>query len=140
MMKRNFLLFDFFLIAFSVATIHCSAQTSKDISNGDSLFYGTWKGSSVCQVKNSACHDENVVYYISRLTKDAMLEVKASKIVEGKEVEMGTIQFHYDSNTKQITSVSLPNAIWNLQRKQNTIEGTLYNNKVLYRIIKVSKE
>jgi len=139
-MKHDFLLCFFLLISSSVVTLNCSAQSNKDISTADSLFYGTWKGSSICQIKNSACHDENVVYYISRLNKDAILEIKANKIVEGKEIEMGTIQFHYDSNTKQITSVSQPNAIWNFQRKQNTIEGTLYNNKELYRIIKLSQK
>ena len=31
--------------------------------NYDTLLIGVWKGSSICQIKNSPCHDETVVYY-----------------------------------------------------------------------------
>ena len=34
--------------------------------NYDTLLIGVWKGSSICQIKNSPCHDETVVYYISK--------------------------------------------------------------------------
>lgn len=29
-------------------------------------FEGVWNGTSLCQVKNSPCHDEIVVYHISK--------------------------------------------------------------------------
>jgi len=123
----------------SALALKSNAQATKDNSVADSLFYGVWKGSSICQVKNSPCHDETVVYYISKTNKDGVLEIKANKIVDGQEVEMGKIQFQYDAKTKQITSISQPNAIWKFKREQNTIEGTLYYNDTLYRIIKVTK-
>jgi len=27
---------------------------------------GVWKGTSLCQIKDSPCHDETVVYHISK--------------------------------------------------------------------------
>ena len=90
--------------------------------------------------KNSPCHDETVVYYIGQINKDNKLEISANKIVNGEEEEMGKIQFQYDPKTKQITSTSQPNAIWKFERKQNAIEGTLYSNNVLFRIVKLTKK
>jgi len=139
-MKLKFSLTNFLLILLSTLALQSSAQTNKDLSTADSLFSGVWKGSSICQVKNSPCHDENVVYYISKANKDNVLEIKGNKIVNGEEVEMGKIQFQYDPKTKQITSTSQPNSIWKLERKQNVIEGTLYSNNVLFRIIKLTKQ
>ena len=139
-MKLKFSLTNFQLILLSALTLQSNAQTNKDLSTADSLFSGVWKGSSICQVKNSSCHDENVVFYISKANKNNVLEVNGNKIVNGEEVEMGKIQFQYDLKTKQITSTSQPNSIWKLERKQNAIEGTLYSNNVLFRIIKLTKK
>ena len=50
---------------------------------------GTWKGTSICQVKQSACHDENVVYHISKKSAN-VYTIQASKIVNGAEDDMGT--------------------------------------------------
>jgi hypothetical protein len=125
---------------FSALAFHSDAQTGKVTPAADSLFYGTWKGTSLCQVKNSPCHDETVVYYISKTNKENILEMNANKIVNGEEVEMGKIQFRFDKETEQIISISQPNAIWTFKRKGNTLEGTLYYNNALYRIIKATKE
>ena len=48
-------------------------------------FEGIWKGTSLCQIKNSPCHDEIVVYHISRDSTGKSYEVIANKIVNGKE-------------------------------------------------------
>ena len=58
-------------------------------------FEGTWKGTSLCQIKNSPCHDEIVVYHISKDSTGKSYEVIANKIVDGKEDYMGTIPFTY---------------------------------------------
>ena len=115
------------------------AQANSNSQLTDSLFSGIWKGTSICQVKNSPCHDEVVVYYISKTRADHTLEIKANKIVNGVEEFMGDIQFKFDSKTGEIISISQPNSIWRFKRKQNTLEGTLYNQNTLYRIIKVTK-
>ena len=139
-MKLRFSVTIFQSILLSALTLQSSAQTNKDLSTADSLFSGVWKGSSICQIKNSPCHDENVVFYISKANKNNVVEVNGNKIVNGEEVEMGKIQFQYDPETKQITSISQPNAIWKFERKQNVIAGTLYSNKALYKIINLTKQ
>ncbi|MFI5153994.1 MAG: hypothetical protein ACHQET_11710 [Chitinophagales bacterium] len=103
------------------------------------MFIGTWKGTSICQIKNSPCHDEQVVFYITRTNQENILEIKAAKIVDGKEDFMGNIQFRYNPNSNDITSISMPDAIWHFVRKENRLDGTLYNKKELYRIIKLTK-
>jgi hypothetical protein len=114
------------------------SQDERTSSVADSLFSGVWKGTSLCQVKNSPCHDEEVVYYIAKAASDRM-DMRASKIVNGQEVEMGNIQFQFDPKTRQITSVSQPNALWKFTRNQNALKGTLYYNDALYRIIEVTR-
>ena len=129
----------FCLVIFSLQLFQSKAQSGKGNLAGDSSFLGIWKGESLCQIKNSACHDEMVVYYISQPKKDHILEIKANKIVNGIEEEMGIIQFRYDAKTGDIVSISQPNAIWRFKLKQNTMEGTLYSNNALFRIIKLTK-
>ena len=76
-------------------------------------FEGTWKGTSLCQIKNSPCHDEVVVYHISKDSTGKSYEVIANKIVDGKEDYMGTIPFTYDGKQKVFVSVdSVRNARW----------------------------
>jgi hypothetical protein len=115
-------------------------QQEKINAEADSLFKGIWKGSSLCQIKNSPCHDEQVVYYISRTASDNLIEMRATKIVNGQEQEMGNIEFRFDAKSKQIISVSQPGAIWKFSRRQNTLNGTLIYNDALYRIIEVTRQ
>jgi hypothetical protein len=52
---------------------------------------GMWRGNSVCTVKDSPCHDEQNVYRISTVPgKPGWFSVTASKMVNGKEIVMGT--------------------------------------------------
>lgn len=57
-------------------------------------FEGVWKGTSLCQVKNSPCQDEIIVYHISKGSTGKSYDVIANKIVNGKEENMGTIPFY----------------------------------------------
>ncbi len=129
----------FCLVIFSLQLFQSNAQSGKGNLAADSSFIGIWKGTSLCQIKNSPCHDEMVVYYISQPKKDHIIEIRANKIVNGMEEEMGIIQFSYDAKTGDIVSISQPNAIWRFKIKKNTLEGTLYQNSALYRIIKLTK-
>ena len=67
-------------------------------------FEGVWKGTSLCQIKNSSCHDEVVVYHISKDSSGKGYEVIANKIVNGKEDYMGTLSFTYDDKQKIFVS------------------------------------
>ena len=61
---------------------------------------GIWKGTSLCQVKPSACHDENVVYHISKKSAN-VYTIQANKIVNGAEVDMGTFDSVVYNEAKQ---------------------------------------
>ena len=102
---------------------------------------GTWKGTSLCQIKNSPCHDEIVVYHISKDSTGRSYWMIANKIVGGKEDYMGTLSFTYDVQQKNFVSVdSVRNARWEFKLSTNTMKGTLMYKGDLYRIIDVKKE
>ena len=123
-----------------IANLNSKAQSANGLASPDSLFYGTWKGSSICQIKSSPCRDETVVYYISKSGRQNIIEVRANKIVNGAEEEMGIIEFRYDPSTKEIISVSQPSSIWKFKRNNNTLSGTLMDNGKLYRIIQLARQ
>ncbi len=113
-------------------------QPAKAQARYDSLITGIWKGSSLCQVKNSPCHDETVVYHISKKSGTDTFSVLANKIVNGAEEEMGVIPFGFNAKTMQLVSNAY-NSTWNFTIKGNNMDGTLLHNGELYRIIKLSK-
>lgn len=104
-------------------------------------FEGIWKGTSLCQIKNSPCHDEVVVYHISKDSTGRSYDMIANKIVNGKEEYMGTIPFTYDDKQKVYVSVdSARNAKWEFKISGSTMKGTLMYKGDLYRIVDVKKE
>jgi hypothetical protein len=101
---------------------------------------GVWKGTSICQLKNSPCHDENVVYHISR-NENGSFAVVMNKVINNKEEEMGTLIFSYDSAHQILSSVNeVQNSRWDFKVKGLKLEGTLMYKNNLYRIIDVKKE
>jgi len=104
-------------------------------------FEGTWKGTSLCQVKNSPCHDEIVIYHITKNNKDKNYEMAANKIVNGTEEEMGTLIFTYDDQQKTFVCIdSARSAKWEFKITGNEMKGTLLYKGNLYRIVDVKKE
>ena len=104
----------------------------------DSMLIGVWRGTSICQVKNSPCHDETVVYYISKGKGANDFTVQANKIVNGVEEDMGTVPFVYDENKNALIS-SAYNSQWNFKLSDNKLDGTLMHQGSLYRIIQLTK-
>jgi hypothetical protein len=104
----------------------------------DTLLIGVWKGSSLCQIKTSPCHDETVVYHISKKAGGDTFYINASKIVNGLEEEMGILPFSYDSKTKQLISTAYGNWVFNIEGSR--LEGTLVSHGELYRKIKLYKQ
>jgi hypothetical protein len=101
---------------------------------------GIWKGSSICQVKESPCHDEEVVYHILP-DSNKLYRVTANKVVNGKEDYMGTLSFSLDSSTGIfISRDSGRNVVWEFKIKGNTMSGKLFYRDQLYRIIEIKKE
>jgi len=126
-------------LIFSV--ILCLAGKPAQAQNGpvqaDSLLTGTWKGTSICQIKNSPCHDEKVVYHISKKDGIDTFYINAGKIVNGEEEGMGILPFVYNEKTNQITSTAY--GIWTFNVEGAKLEGTLYVHGELFRKILLYK-
>jgi hypothetical protein len=103
------------------------------IQDASSIF-GDWAGESICQVKDSPCHDEKVVYHISKGRETNLVSISADKIVDGKAVNMGTIEFSYDRKANTLSSEE--HGHWKFTINGNTIAGTLVlPNGTLFRKI-----
>jgi hypothetical protein len=104
---------------------------------------GTWKGSSLCQVKDSPCHDEIAVYHAKKLSSDTY-QFQMNKMVNGKEEEMGPLTFSWNDKLKTLTGVnksSRGTGTWRFQLVGNKMHGTLtIDNKTLFRIIDLKKD
>jgi len=114
-----------------------SNQAQKGVVKIDTLLIGTWNGTSICQMKNSPCHDETVVYHISKNRGVDTFYINASKIVNGVEEEMGILPFIYNKKTNQLTSTAY--GIWTFNIEGVKLEGTLLVHGDLYRKIKLYK-
>ncbi len=99
---------------------------------------GTWKGESVCMVRPSACHDETVIYDITEA--QGKLQWKASKIVDGEEQWMGTLECDYQPS-KQLAVCEIPKGgQWRLHAEGDSMTGTLnLPDGTLYRKVTVKR-
>lgn len=102
---------------------------------------GIWKGESICQVKNSPCHDEIVVYHISKDSLPNSFIVVGNKIVKGKEEYMGTIKFTYDPAKSTLISIDeARNARWDFQVNGTKMSGKLMMKNELFRLTNLEKK
>lgn len=101
---------------------------------------GDWTGQSICQVKSSPCQDEIAVYHISKGEQPGIYHFIMNKIVNGKEEDMGVLDYTFDTATGTLSSVDNKRKItWTFKVKNKAMNGTLVYNNVLYRIIKLSR-
>ena len=121
------------LIIFSILA-HAQAKP-----HDDSLLIGTWKGTSICQVRPSPCNDEIAVYHIRR-TDSNTYHIVMNKVVKEKEEDMGQGDYTFDADRKTLSYRDEQyKTTWNFHVSGDRMEGTLlYQNKI-YRIIKLSK-
>ena len=125
-------------------TCCCVAQAAggKSVAHGGpSQIAGVWRGNSVCAVENSPCHDEVNVYRISEVAgKPGMFSVIGSKVVDGKEVVMGTMEWKYDAKTHTL-SADMPSGVFRYVVDGDTMEGTLsMRDHTVYRRVHLVKE
>ena len=113
-----------------------------DYQKQDSIA-GTWKGTSICQVKDSPCHDEIAIYHAVKAEGNTY-RFQMNKIVNGKEVEMGETTFTYDKSNETLDGVTTSvrgKGLWHFVVKGDTMHGTLtVDNNVLYRVIDLHKD
>ena len=105
---------------------------------------GIWKGTSLCQVKPSACHDEDVVYHISKKSAN-LYTIQANKIVNGAEEDMGTFDSVVYDETKQTLRFTTKDqqgrkSVWLFTINGMQMRGTLtINENNLFRIVELKK-
>ena len=85
---------------------------------------GTWRGTSVCLVRPSACNDEIVVYRIAHTNVADSLTMDARKIVRGEEQEMGVLSCRFASPNGQL-SCALPKGTWQFRVRNDSLVGEL---------------
>lgn len=99
---------------------------------------GDWSGTSLCQVRPSSCHDEQVVYRISNAHENKVT-IQADKIVEGKPVMMGVSEWTYDKSKGTLTW-EMPRGTWKLVIDGDMMDGALIVPKnILFRKVHLKR-
>ena len=85
---------------------------------------GTWRGTSVCLVRPSACNNEIVVYRITPMKAADSLAIDARKIVRGEEQEMGVLGCRVVPANGQVTC-AIPQGVWHFRVRKDSLTGEL---------------
>jgi hypothetical protein len=116
------------LLAVAVATLLASsAQAQAPVRVPDNqLPIGTWRGTSLCLVRPSPCHDEVVVYRITRSSGDSVA-LDARKIVRGQEEEMGVLTCGVapTGSPDVALTCAMRNGVWNFRVRGDSLVGEL---------------
>jgi hypothetical protein len=89
------------LFAITALTIaFASAATAANDPRAPLL--GIWRGSSICTGARPACHDETVVWHVTPGAKPDVVTTAMNKVVDGKEVEMGELDFKVDFAARRL--------------------------------------
>ena len=130
-----------FMLSLAGVWTHLSqdALPKENAEEARSKIAGVWRGHSECAVKNSSCRDEINVYRFSKIAgRENAFSVTASKVVDGKEVVMGTSEWKYDEK-KQVLECEKP--VIQLTFDGNKMEGALkLADGTVYRRIYLKKE
>lgn len=106
------------------AAILVAGITSVSAAQSKPAPIGTWRGTSLCLVRPSACRDEVVVYRIARLAPADSVSVDGRKIVNGQEQEMGVLPCSFASATGGLTC-AMPNGTWKFSVRGDSLVGEL---------------
>lgn len=87
----------FLLLMMSIPAFGQKKQSMEEI-------LGDWTGESKCAGTNPKCHDEVVVYHLTRSKEDAKkVNMAADKIVNGKPEFMGEFDMIFDGEKMTLT-------------------------------------
>ena len=99
---------------------------------------GTWEGESKCTVPSSPCKDERVLFRIAADKSALEAHLDASKVVEGKDEPMGTLDCIYHiGELLTCTNTSSKNDYWEFRILRERMIGSLVvgEHRTLYRRI-----
>jgi hypothetical protein len=125
----------FFLILPEMGT-HSRVLVSGD---EDASLVGVWKGDSVCQIKDSSCHDEASVYYVSKGEEANTFRINGNKVVGGKEVSMGTLTCKVGSAAGLYICRPDGVTVWSWRLNQDVLDGELQYRGQLFRKIHLTR-
>ena len=128
-------------MSFAGSVLFIAAASQLMLAQGKPAIAGIWRGRSSCEQKESACREETVVYRFSPLQdKPGSFSVSADKIVEGKAVNMGTLEFRFIEDQHSLVS-EYAQGVWRLSVDGQKIEGTLTRpDGSLFRRVALHKE
>jgi len=111
----------------------------RNAEEGRAGIVGVWRGHSECAVKNGPCHDELNVYRFSKIAGDPnRFFVTASKIVNGKEIVMGSSACKYDEKK---VALECDKPVIQMTVDGDKMEGVLkLEDGAVYRRIYLKKE
>jgi hypothetical protein len=104
---------------------------------------GTWHGTSLCQVKPSPCHDEQVIYEV-RFTRPHRYRIDAYKLVAGQRDFMGAIDVTLDAAGTHLDGPVMSHGQAR-GRLQLTVAGSHMSGRMitsdgtLYRLIEIDR-
>jgi hypothetical protein len=100
---------------------------------------GDWRGSSICLVKPSACHDEEALYHVKAGATPDTPSMQADKIVDGKPEEMGTANCSFDA-AKSLLHCWFERGYVDLTLEGDSLNGAMFlTDKTRWREIKLKR-
>jgi hypothetical protein len=112
------------VVALASALAHTAIAQSPVQSSSPTTPVGTWRGTSVCLVRPSACKDEIVVYRITPMKAADSLSLDARKIVSGEEQDMGVLDCRFVPSGGQLTC-TIPHGVWHFRVRNDSLTGEL---------------
>ena len=112
-----------FLAIFGLTTLAQGGSSPRKQTGHIAYLVGDWNGTSLCQVRPSACNDEHVVFHFSN-PQAGKITVSADKIAEGKLVNMGSGVWAYDGSARTLRWET-PRGVWKLAIDGDSMDGTL---------------
>jgi hypothetical protein len=123
-------------VALASALAHSAFAQTPAATSGPA---GVWRGTSLCLVHPSPCHDESVVYRVTRLNVTDSLSIDARKIVNGQEEEMGVLSCRFDTSAGRATC-TLPQGVWRFTVRGDSLVGELrLPDSTKYRDVRTSR-
>jgi hypothetical protein len=102
-----------------------ASSRTQQVAADNSSPIGDWRGESTCVVRESACHDEDSFYHVSKLQgKPGWFAIKADRIVDGKAINMGTTNCRFE-NAKHFLACELPKGILRFTIEGDKMTGTM---------------
>ena len=119
----------------AISAINATALAESPMNQTAESPEGAWRGQSVCVVRPSACHDEEALYRISRVAANR-LNLSGNKIVDGKEVNMGSGECDYDAKAGTVDCPLPGENSLHLEIKGRSMQGlmTLHDGTVWRKI------